>query len=233
MHMIHRRFSPVSTRKHHACADERAGSIVLAHTDIGGDRVAMDEMVTAGLALAGLAIGLLIGGSRPVRVYDWETEWNIDAPLADVYRVMTTPQEQYHWWPSMQVHRVISRPDNQPGGTIIYHVKQAQSVARLVPPFKITSVTDDVEPERRTRTVVSGDLIGVLETLFSARPDGGTHIRYHWYVRVRNPLLNLAGFFLGGMFRASHDHVMQEGEAGLQQYMHALVTAVPGVDAQV
>ncbi len=47
---------------------------------------------------------LVIGGSRLVRTYDWDTVWNIDAPLATVYRVMTTPKEQVHWWPSMQVH---------------------------------------------------------------------------------------------------------------------------------
>nr|MBA3823705.1 SRPBCC family protein [Ktedonobacterales bacterium] len=144
-------------------------------------------------------------------------------PLADVYRVMTNPDEQRHWWPSMQVAHTAARPDHQPGGTVVYHVQQASSVARFVRPFVITSVTEDVEPERRTRSVVSGDLIGVLETLFAARPDGGTQIRYHWYVRVRNPLFNLAGFFAAPMFRASHDHVMDEGEAGLNRYMRAQI----------
>ncbi len=187
----------------------------------------MDGVVTAGFTLAGFAAGLLVGGSRLVRVYDWETEWNIDVPLVEVYRVMTTPQEQERWWPSMQVQRVVAGPEGQPGGTIVYRVKQAASVARLAPPFTITSMTNDVEPERRTRSVVTGDLIGVLETLFYARPDGGTRIRYHWYVRVRNPLLNVAGFFLEGMFRASHDHVMREGEAGLQHYMRTVVAATP------
>jgi hypothetical protein len=31
-------------------------------------------------------------------------------------------------------------------------------------------------------------------------------------------LLNALGFVFASMFRASHDHVMQEGEAGLQRY---------------
>ena len=177
-----------------------------------------------GGTMLGLIIGLVVGGSRVVRTYDWDTEWNIDAPLADVYRVMTTPQEQQHWWPSMQVAQTIARPDDLPGGTVVYHVKQAQSVAHFVRPFVITSVTEDVEPERRTRSVVSGDLIGVLETLFAARPDGGTQIRYHWYVRVRNPIFNVAGFFVAPIFRASHDHVMDEGEAGLNRYLRELAT---------
>jgi uncharacterized protein YndB with AHSA1/START domain len=184
--------------------------------------------LAGGTSVVGLAVGLLIGGSRLVRTYDWDTEWNIDAPLPDVYRVMTTPEEQVHWWPSMRVASSVPRADDQPGGTIVYHVQQARSVARFVRPFVIRAVTEDVEPERRTRTVVSGDLIGVLETLFYGRPDGGTRIRYHWYVRVRNPLFNLAGFFIAPVFRASHDHVMEEGEAGLNRYMRERAAVLAG-----
>ena len=174
-------------------------------------------LIPVGLAV-GFFVGALFGGGRMVKVYNWDTEWNIDAPLSDVYRIMTDPRVQQHWWPSMQVASFTPLPGNPNGGTVVYRVRQATSVARLVPPFRIISVTSDVEPERRSRSVVSGDLVGVLETLFEARADGGTRIRYHWYVRVHNPLLNFAGFFLSSMFRASHDHVMQEGEAGLQRY---------------
>lgn len=178
-------------------------------------------------AVAGLGVGAMVGGSRLVRVYDWDTEWHINAPLAEVYRVMTTPEEQKNWWPAMQVHSFTEVPDTAGGGIVDYRVQQASSVARFVPPFKIHSVTVDVEPERRTRTVVSGDLIGVLDILFYSQTPHSTRVRYHWYVRVRNPILNLAGFFAEKMFRASHDHVMRQGEAGLNRYLaeHALAHA--------
>lgn len=175
-------------------------------------------------AVVGFGVGAIFGGGRLVKVYDWTTEWNIDAPLAEVYRIMTNPDEQARWWPSMRVAHFERAKDDPMHGTVVYSVKQASSVARLVPPFKIISVTNDVEPERRTRSVVSGDLVGVLETLFESRTDGGTRIRYHWYVRVHNPLLNFMGFFFARMFRASHDHVMTEGEAGLQRYCAAILT---------
>lgn len=170
------------------------------------------------LVALGFGIGAIFGGGKLVRVYDWRTEWNINAPLASVYKVLTTPEEQDKWWPSMKVHRVTPLADILEGREIEYRVQQARSVARLVPPFKITSVTADIEKERRLRSVVTGDLVGVLETLLYSRPDGGTRIIYNWYVRVSNPLLNILGFVLEPMFRASHDHVMEEGEAGLQRY---------------
>jgi uncharacterized protein YndB with AHSA1/START domain len=179
------------------------------------------------LAAVGFGIGAVFGGGRLVRVYDWETEWNIDAPLSDVYRVMTTPEEQHKWWPSMQVAHVEPVAGYPDGRIIEYHVKQAASVARLAPPFKIIADTRDVEKERRLRSVVTGDLVGVLETLLYSRPDGGTRIVYHWYVRVHNPVLNLLGFLYEPVFRASHDHVMQEGEAGLQRYCAALSASLP------
>ena len=119
----------------------------------------------------------------------------------------------------MRVHRVTPLANIPNGRTIEYRVQQAQSVARLVPPFKITGVTADIEKERRLRTQVTGDLVGILETLLFSRPDGGTRIVYHWYVRVHNPVLNALGFLFEPMFRASHDHVMEEGEAGLQRYL--------------
>jgi hypothetical protein len=178
-------------------------------------------------------VGAVFGGGRLARLYDWTTEWNIDAPLPEVYRVMSTHDEGEPWWPSMEVAAVAPIP-GVPGGQIVtYHVKQASSVARFAPPFVITSVTADIEPERRWRSVVTGDLAGVLETLFYARPDGGTRIVYHWYVRVTQPLLNIAGFFAEPMFRASHDHVMREGEVGLNRYFREHAMAPAGARTEV
>ncbi len=171
------------------------------------------------LAALGVGAGAIFGGGKLVRAYDWQTEWNIDAPLSTVYKALTTPEEQDKWWPSMRVHRVTPLANIPNGRTIEYRVQQAQSVARLVPPFKITGVTADIEKERRLRTQVTGDLVGILETLLFSRPDGGTRIVYHWYVRVHNPVLNALGFLFEPMFRASHDHVVEEGEAGLQRYL--------------
>ncbi len=170
------------------------------------------------LAALGFGAGAIFGGGKLVRVYDWQTEWTIDAPLSFVYKVLTTPEEQDKWWPSMRVHRVTPLADIPDGRTIEYRLQQAQSVARLIPPFKIIGVTADIEKERRLRTVVTGDLVGVLETFLYSRADGGTRIVYQWYVRVQNPMLNVLGFVFAPMFRASHDHVMKEGEAGLQRY---------------
>jgi hypothetical protein len=150
----------------------------------------MNWILLLASVILGFGAGAIFGGGQLVQQYDWQTEWMIDAPLGFVYSIITMPEEQGTWWPSMRVAHVTPLPDGSDGHIIEYRVKQAQSVARLVPPFKITGTTADIEKERRLRTVVTGDLVGVLETLLYKRPDGGTRIVYHWYVRVHNPLLN-------------------------------------------
>ena len=65
--------------------------------------------------------------------------------------------------------------------------------------------------------MVTGDLTGVLETLFR-EVEGGTRVTFNWYVRVTNPALNLLGYLAERAYRHSHDHVMEAGEKGLSEY---------------
>ena len=177
--------------------------------------------------LIGAGVGLLAGG-RSVKVYDWRTEWFIPAPLPTVYEALTSRSAVRKWWPSMAL--VDEREDNalQVGSQVSFSVHQAPEVARLAPPFRIYCVYTDVEPERRLREVVTGDLSGVLETLFREDPGGeGTHVVFNWYVRVTNPALNLLGYVAERVYRHSHDSVMSEGERGLRDYCARVAVGAP------
>lgn len=171
-------------------------------------------------ALLGAGVGLLAGG-RLLRTDDWRTEWHILAPLPTVYRAMTSRAAVRSWWPSMEVVDDADEDELRAGSTVRFRVHQAREVARLAPPFRIRCLYTDVEPERRLRELVTGDLTGVLETRFEGHPDGGTRVVFDWYVRVTNPALNLLGYVAGGTYRASHDGVMREGERGLREYCRA------------
>jgi uncharacterized protein YndB with AHSA1/START domain len=164
----------------------------------------------------GLGIGVLLG-SRLVKTYDWRTEWSIPAPLPIVYEAMTSRSAVREWWAPMELVDDGGGDELRAGSTVDFSVKQAPTVARLAPPFKIHCLYTDVEPERRLREVVTGDLTGVLETLFDEIPDG-TRVTFNWYVRVTNPALNLLGYVAARVYRHSHDSVMREGEDGLRRY---------------
>src|SRR5437879_13225425 len=85
------------------------------------------------LTALGFAAGAIVGGGKLVRVYDWQTEWIIDAPLSTVYKVLSTPEEQDKWWPSMKVYRVTPLAGIPAEPKIMYRVQQAQCLAPLVP----------------------------------------------------------------------------------------------------
>ncbi len=170
--------------------------------------------------VAGAVAGLLAGG-RLVKTYDWRTEWFIPAPLPVVYGAMTSREAVRRWWPPMELVDDGGQGDElREGSTVSFRVQQAPEVARLAPPFRIYCVYTDVEPERRLREVVTGDLTGVLETLFREE-GGGTRVTFNWYVRVTNPALNLLGYLAERMYRHSHDSVMEAGERGLSEYCAA------------
>lgn len=175
----------------------------------------INRLLTTGLIAAG--VGLLIG-SRTVKVYDWHTEWSIPAPLPDVYEAMTSRSAVKQWWPSMELVDDDGEDELHVGSSVSFSVHQAPEVARLAPPFRIHCVYTDVEPERRLREVVTGDLTGVLETLFRNEGPEGTRVDFNWYVRVTNPVLNLLGYVAERVYRHSHDTVMNEGESGLRKY---------------
>jgi uncharacterized protein YndB with AHSA1/START domain len=174
-----------------------------------------NRLLTAGLIGAGA--GLLMGG-RTVKVYDWRTEWFIPAPPPDVYEAMTSRSAVRQWWPSMELVDDDGEDEIRAGSSVTFSVHQAPEVARLAPPFRIHCVYTDVEPEMRLREIVTGDLTGVLETLFREEGQEGTRVTFNWYVRVTNPALNLLGYVAERVYRHSHDTVMNEGESGLRKY---------------
>jgi uncharacterized protein YndB with AHSA1/START domain len=180
--------------------------------------VSSSNFIRLGAAFtAGTTAGMLLG-ARMVKTYDWRTQWSIPAPLPDVYGAITSRSAVRSWWPPMEL---MDDGEDQlrVGSTVSFRVHQAPEVARLAPPFRIHCLYTDVEPERRLRQVVSGDLSGVLETLFEETPDGGgTRVTFNWYVRVTNPALNFLGYFADRVYRHSHDSVMKAGESGLRNY---------------
>jgi uncharacterized protein YndB with AHSA1/START domain len=158
-------------------------------------------------------------GSRLVKAYDWRTEWFVPAPLPAVYEAMTSRSAVRRWRPSMELVDDGEENGLREGSSISFRVHQAPEVARFAPPFFICCVYTEVEPGRRLRELVPGELSGVLETLFEEQPSGaGTRVTFNWYVHVTNPALNLLGYVAERVYRHSHDSVMKEGESGLREY---------------
>ncbi len=124
-------------------------------------------------AVVGFGAGTVFGGGGFVRTYDWKTEWHIDAPLPDVYHAMTALTVQYSWWTGMIVKRVTPIPGSSEGHILEGEIHQTGSPGRLAPPFQLVSRITALEQDRRMRSIVSGTLVGVMETFFYPREEGG------------------------------------------------------------
>jgi uncharacterized protein YndB with AHSA1/START domain len=169
-------------------------------------------------SLIGAGAGLFVG-NRLVKTYDWRTEWFIPASLPTVYKAMISRKAVRQWWPDMELVEEDGGDKLRVESKVSFRVHQAPEIARLAPPFRIHCLYTDVEHERRLREVVTGDLSGVLETLFREDlGEGGTHVTFNWYVRVTNPVLNALGYLVEPVYRHSHDSVMAAGESGLREY---------------
>ena len=174
------------------------------------------RLVTAGLIGAGAG---WFAGNRMVKTYDWRAAWSIPAPLPTVYEAMTSRRAVGEWWPDMELVEEGREDDLRVGSRVSFRMHQAPEVARLAPPFHIHCLYTNVEPERRLREVVTGDLSGVLETLFREDSDEiSTRITFNWYVRVTNPVLNALGYAAERVYRHSHDSVLTAGASRLKDY---------------
>jgi hypothetical protein len=163
-------------------------------------------------------------GKGTLRDGDAATSWRDGSSVqAGIPRysdeAMTSRSAVRQWWPSMELVDDDGEDELRTGSSVTSSVHQAPEVARLAPPFLIHCVYTDVEPESRLREIVTGDLTGVLETLFrEEEPQEGTGVTFNWYVRVTNPALNLLGYVAARVYRHSHDSVMNEFESGLRAY---------------
>jgi uncharacterized protein YndB with AHSA1/START domain len=174
-------------------------------------------------AALGFGAGIIFGGGKLVRVYDWQFEWALDAPLSQVYQALSNAGAFLKWWPSMGVQQVIPLPTIRGGRKVLSRVKQPESVGSMAPPFRLTSIWTEregaiPEQERSIRAMVSGNLAGVMDIFFSGQPKDGTRVVFHWSVRCSHPLVNVLGFFLEPVFHSSMAQIMPEGEAGLRRY---------------
>jgi uncharacterized protein YndB with AHSA1/START domain len=208
----------------------RSGHCFVAFAEeLNGGSAVQAKRSTINLLVTGILIGTgagLLMGSRTVKTYDWRTEWLIHAPLHTVYEAMTSRSAVRRWWPSMELMDGAGEDELRVGSTVSFSVHQAPEVAHLAPPFCIHCVYTDVEPERRLREVVTGDLTGVLETNFRKdSTEERTRVTFNWYVRVTNPALNLLGYVAERVYRHSHDSVMKDGESGLRNYCERVKNA--------
>lgn len=148
--------------------------------------------------------------------YMFETDWELTAPIEQVFEVLSHPEEFESWWPCVTRSALVSEGDLDGVG--------ARSRYTIKSPLLYTMTFDlkAIEAERpnRLRTVVRGDLVGTGTFLLEAAGTG-TRIRFNWHVATTKTWMNAAAVLAKPMLAWAHDRVMLEGCEAMADHLGA------------
>jgi hypothetical protein len=148
--------------------------------------------------------------------YSFQSQWNIGAPRAQVWRALSAkPFSWQDWWPELgDVHDMkltkhlsgttFSCRWRSPSG---YHLRSDVSIGEVL-------------PQRQVTLHSAGDLRGTV-TCRLGETAGSTRIDIDWQVETTKAWMRYLALLLRPLFIYNHHAVMRSGERGLQQYVQS------------
>ena len=143
-----------------------------------------------------------------LRRYVFHSDWEIDAPVDDVYAVIRDQRTYIHWWKEIREATDLGRD------TCRFRARSSLPI--------YLEFTASLESEDREQGLLLARLTGDLEGFvrWQQSPRGnGTHISYDQEVVTNKLLLNVLSPIARPAFRANHWLMMRNGEKGLQTFM--------------
>ena len=143
-----------------------------------------------------------------LRRYVFHSEWDIDAPVDDVYAVIRDQRTYIHWW------KEIREATDLGSDTCRFRVRSSLPI--------YLEFTASLEEEDRDQGLLVARLTGDLEGFvrWQQSPRGaGTHISYDQEVLTNKLLINVLSPIARPAFRANHWLMMRNGEKGLNTFM--------------
>lgn len=148
--------------------------------------------------------------------YMFETEWELTAPIEQVFEELARPEEFQDWWPSVTRSTRLSEGDASGVGAHASYTIRGPLLYSLTFDLK----TIEIDRPHRMGAVVRGDLIGT-GTYYLDSTGTSTHVRFNWYVSTTKPWMNVAGKLAKPILAWAHDHVMREGCHALARHLNA------------
>jgi len=148
--------------------------------------------------------------------YEFETEWRLRAPLAQVWGAIVDSDRWPEWWRGVESVELLRVGDEQGVGS----VRRLTWRSKL--PYTLTFDTElvRVEPMSLIEGRASGELEGAGIWRFGEQ-DGVTSVHYTWRVRTTRWWMNLLAPIARPAFGWNHDYVMRSGAAGLAKLLAA------------
>ncbi|MDQ3723475.1 MAG: SRPBCC family protein [Actinomycetota bacterium] len=152
--------------------------------------------------------------------YSFLTTWCVDAPIADVWDVISASDRYAEWWVG-----VLEVVELEPGGEhgvgalsrlrwrskLPYSLQFDMRVTRSQPPYLLEAHA-------------SGELVGVGIWRLYESP-AGTALIYNWDVSTSRAWMNRLAWLGRRGFAWNHDYVMRQGAVGLAARLDADLVA--------
>lgn len=144
--------------------------------------------------------------------YHFVTNWDVEAPVEQVFEVIGDSLRWPEWWRGIKAVREVSDHEPQGLGNRRRYTFRSFLPYDLVFEMQVTRVDEPVALEGHA----TGELEGDGRWSFTATATG-THIRYVWDVRTTRWWMNLLAPVARPVFAWNHGIVMDWGEAGLRR----------------
>jgi uncharacterized protein YndB with AHSA1/START domain len=144
--------------------------------------------------------------------YAFVTEWEIAAPIDQVWSVIVDPASWPQWWRGVRSTRELAHGDARGLGGVWRYEWRSYLPYSLVFDMRVTAIVPPYLLEGRA----SGQLDGEGRWRLSETATG-THVRYEWNVRTTEWWMNLLSPIARPAFAWNHDVVMRWGQEGLRR----------------
>lgn len=152
--------------------------------------------------------------------YSFLTTWCVDAPIADVWDVISASDRYPEWWKG-----ALEVIELEPGGEHgIGALSRLRWRAKLPYSLQFDLRVTRSEPPYLLEAQASGELVGVgVWRLYEGA--AGTALVYSWDVSTSRPWMNRLAAVGRPAFAWNHDYVMRHGAHGLAARLGADLVA--------
>ena len=142
--------------------------------------------------------------------YSFVTNWELRAPLEDVWNAVYNSLEWPQWWRG--VKSVIEIQKNDENG--INGIREYTWKSFLPYQLKFSMQLTEKEHLKRLKGVAFGELEGTGEWTFKQEL-GNVYVQYNWNMVTNKKWMNTFSFLLKPVFKFNHDVVMYWGGKAL------------------
>lgn len=146
--------------------------------------------------------------------YVWHSDWFVDAPVDQVWKALSRPEDWPRWWPFLASVRDLAPGDGRGVGAL----RHFEWRTRLPYRVRLDMETLEVAPGHLLSARAGGDAEG-LGTWRLLGLGKHTRVAYEWRIRLDRPWMRRLAPLLAPLFKWNHDAVMAAGQAGLRRFL--------------